>query len=365
MPPPFDRLSGRERLDDPGYDISGRDPRARAPGFDELQRREHARMQDPGFDVMQRLERSRTRDSESDAGRELGSRSPEQRSGDLDREIKELQREIARITYRGITPPFSDLPRNPLTPLFGGQQPPAAPGEPPPVNCEPEVRIAAAPSCEPPSGLTVNGNTVNTGRYTIVASNGGGGTLTVTDNVTGKSFKCWGDPHVTTDKNDTANFQHQPVTFKLDDGAKITIDPTNNPTGPNNPNGVEYIGRVAITKGNDAVEMSGFQGTVRTQFEPGMGRAVDAQYADGTVLRPTNGQIDQLHVVGGPAISGNNSVDLDNYATASWPNESHAGQPPWRHDHLKELTAKLQSLRGLRELQERDAVRDRPRYDEP
>ncbi|HEY2035216.1 MAG TPA: hypothetical protein VGH02_16160, partial [Rhizomicrobium sp.] len=40
--------------------------------------------------------------------------------------------------------------------------------------------------------LSVNGNSVNTGRYTISASTGDSGTLTVKDNVTGESFKVWG-----------------------------------------------------------------------------------------------------------------------------------------------------------------------------
>ena len=72
--------------------------------------------------------------------------------------------------------------------------------------------------------LTVSGNTVNTGRYTIAASTDGGGTLTVTDNKTGESFKVWGDPHITTDNGDTTSFQHAPATFQLPDGTEITVD---------------------------------------------------------------------------------------------------------------------------------------------
>jgi hypothetical protein len=181
----------------------------------------------------------------------------------------------------------------------------------------------------PANGLSVHGNTVNTGRYTITASTDGGGTLKVTDTWTGKSFKIWGDPHIITDKGDKANFQHEPVTFRLDDGTRITIDPTNNPGA------VEFIGRVAITKGNDAVEMSGLhQGTLQTKFEPGLGRAVDGQYAEGTVITPINGQLDQLQVVGGPKLNGNSDPNLDRYATptsstpfsAGWPNSYPNGQ---------------------------------------
>jgi hypothetical protein len=170
---------------------------------------------------------------------------------------------------------------------------------------------ASGPSngCGSSGGLTVNGNTVNTGRYTITASQANGGTLTIKDNQTGKSTTVYGDPHILTDKGDTANFQHQPVTFALPDGTRITIDPTNNPGS------VEYINNVSITKGDNAVEMSGFhQGTLQTQFERGAARREDAQHAPGTIITTVNGQIDQLQVLGGPAISGNSNPDLDGYA---------------------------------------------------
>jgi hypothetical protein len=162
--------------------------------------------------------------------------------------------------------------------------------------------------CDPRCGqLTVNGNTVNTGRYTIAASTDASGTLTVTDNETGESFKVWGDPHITTDKGDTTDFQHAPATFQLPDDTEITVNPTNN-------SGVNYINDVTITKGNDAVTMTGFQGNLQTQAHPGEGYFLDATTPHGTTLRAENGNIDQLELPNGTQISGNDVSNIDGYA---------------------------------------------------
>jgi len=166
------------------------------------------------------------------------------------------------------------------------------------------------PSCPQHDSLTVDGNTVNTGRYTITASNCDDGSLTVRDNTNGESFKVWGDPHISTDKGDKTDFQHQPATILLDDGTKITIDPTKN-------SGVNYINNVTITKGNDAVEIGGFRGNLQTQALPGEGHYLDDATPDGTVLRPVNGNIDQLQLPDGTLISGNNVANIDSYANQS------------------------------------------------
>ena len=170
-------------------------------------------------------------------------------------------------------------------------------------------------SCDPPGGqLTVDGNTVNTGRYTIAGSTDASGTLTVTDNKTGESFKVWGDPHITTDKGDAADFQHAPATFDLPDGTQVTVNPTNN-------SGVNTINDVTITKGNDAVTMTGFQqGNLQTQAHPGEGYLYDAFTPHGTVLTADHGNIDQLDLPNGTQISGNNVPNIDGYA-------NHAGSP--------------------------------------
>lgn len=160
------------------------------------------------------------------------------------------------------------------------------------------------PQCDP---LKVSGNTVNTGRYTIAASTDGGGTLTVTDNTNGENFKVWGDPHITTDKGVTTSFQHSPTTFRLPDGTEITVDPTHN-------SGVNFIDNVTITKGNDAVQMTGFQGNLQTQALPGEGYYLDATTPDGTVLTAKSGNIDQLELPDGTLISAGNVASIDGYA---------------------------------------------------
>lgn len=175
--------------------------------------------------------------------------------------------------------------------------------------------------------LQVNGNSVNTGRYTITASNDDGGTLKVTDNANGESYKVWGDPHVTTDKGDTTTFQHAPATFDLPDGTKITVNPANN----------TFINDVTVTKGNDAVKMTGFQGNLQTQALPGEGHYLDRTTPDGTVLTAHDGNIDQLQVRGGPQISGNNVPNIDGYANNS------GGQ---LHQEIAQLEQEIASLFG-------------------
>jgi len=164
------------------------------------------------------------------------------------------------------------------------------------------------PSFLPQQGsLTVSGNNVNTGRYTISASNSNDGSLSIRDNVNGESFNVWGDPHITTDKGDSTDFQHQPATFLLPDGTKITVNPTQS-------SGVNYINNVTITKGNDAVEIAGFRGNLQTLAVPGEGYSLDNATPDGTVLRPVNGNIDQLQLPDGTLISGHNVANIDSYA---------------------------------------------------
>lgn len=160
--------------------------------------------------------------------------------------------------------------------------------------------------------LSVNGNTVNTGRYTIAASTDNSGTLTVTDNCTGETFKVWGDPHISTGSGGTADFQHAPATFKLPDGTEITVDPTNNP-------GVNTINNVTITKGNDAVTMTGFKGgNIQTTNLPGEGYYLDATTPDGTVLTAENGNINDLMLANGTEIGdGKNVGNIDQYANGS------------------------------------------------
>ena len=181
----------------------------------------------------------------------------------------------------------------------GGAEP-TEPTEPPPSS----GGSSGCPSGEP---FKVNGNTVDTGRYCITASNEESGRLEVTDKQTGKKFKVWGDPHIETGDGDKTDFYKKAATFELPDGTKITVDPTNG-------EGKTFIEKVAITRGDQAAEMTGFRGDLKTELKSGQGQALDQQYEDGTVLKTKNGEIDDLVLPNGQEITGNNVKNIDEFA---------------------------------------------------
>jgi hypothetical protein len=78
---------------------------------------------------------------------------------------------------------------------------------------------------------------------------------------------------------------------------------------------VNFINNITITKGNDAVTLTGFQGNLQTQALPGEGYYLDATTPDGTVLTAENGNIDQLELPDGTPISGNKVANIDSYAS--------------------------------------------------
>ena len=182
-------------------------------------------------------------------------------------------------------------------------------GAEPTEPTQPTTPRSSGGSCGGSSGepFKVNGNTVDTGRYCITASNDESGRLEVTDKQTGKKFKVWGDPHIETGDGDKTDFHKKAATFELPDGTKITIDPTNG-------EGKTFIEKVAITRGDQAVEMTGFRGNLKTELKSGQGRALDQQYEDGTVLKTKNGEVDDLVLPNGQEITGNNIKDIDKFA---------------------------------------------------
>jgi hypothetical protein len=157
--------------------------------------------------------------------------------------------------------------------------------------------------------LTVKGNTVSDGNYKIIATDVDHGTLTVEDTKTGQSFTVYGDPHIKTSTGGTADFQHQNATFVLPDGTEITVEPTDNP-------GVNTIDKVIITKGNDAVVMTGFTtNDIDTKDLPHQGYSLDASTDHGTVMVAQNGDIGDVQVLGGRLIGNGAHVgDIDRYA---------------------------------------------------
>jgi hypothetical protein len=194
-------------------------------------------------------------------------------------------------------------------------------------NGGPEIykKTAEPVNLDPYASLSVggpNGDTIYDGRYTIVFSNTDRGTITVTDNVTKETFTVWGDPHIKTSAGGIANFQHAPATFKLPDGTEITVTPTDNP-------GVNTIAKVTITKGNEAVTITGFRGgDPHAHLEPGEGYWLDAHIAHGTMLYAEHGNIDDLVVGNGKAqIYKTNIGNIDRYAGSNPPPWNN-GQPP-------------------------------------
>ncbi len=89
-------------------------------------------------------------------------------------------------------------------------------------------------------------------RYTVKASEKDA-TWTVTNNETGKTTKVWGDPHVDTDNDGNNDFDFKKdMTFKLDDGTKITVG-----TVPGGENGATFSSSLTITNGDNAVQVTG------------------------------------------------------------------------------------------------------------
>jgi hypothetical protein len=106
------------------------------------------------------------------------------------------------------------------------------------------------------SNLSVNGNSVNTGMYTISGGSKDDGSLTITNNQTGQSTEVWGDPHVKVNGQDVADFQKGNLNIQLQDGTTVHIQP-----GALQ-NGVAHIDQVSITNANgQAVTMGGNDGT--------------------------------------------------------------------------------------------------------
>lgn len=160
-------------------------------------------------------------------------------------------------------------------------------------HCGNDLRPRPCPpkdQCSPPDkGLTSDGRgTVDTGRYLIQAAEG---ELRIFDKETNTWVKVWGDPHLTTSDGDHASFTKDNLTIDLPDGTKVTMQPTKME------NGVAYLDKVAIIKGNEAVEMSGLDPRDGQAVQIGNvlnnADAIDAKYADGSVFRAGK-QVDDL-----------------------------------------------------------------------
>jgi len=195
------------------------------------------------------------------------------------------------------------------------------------------ARCAGAGSgCSPQSSVQVNGNTIETPRYRIELNNNRDDhAVTVIDKLTGGSKKAYfgGDPHASTSDGDWTTWQHGNLTLNLDDGTKLTFDPTDNPTGPT------YLKHVTVTNGDDAAVVNfGADGNPTAEARPGEGHRLDRRTPDGLELRTMNGSLDDLRVVGGPEIVGRNIADLDDYRAGqnAFFNRPSIGLPGWGHE---------------------------------
>jgi hypothetical protein len=106
--------------------------------------------------------------------------------------------------------------------------------------------------------------------------------MTITNANTGETTRIWGDPHVDVNGKHAYDFWGT-TTFTLDNGTKITI---NTEQGKGNPD-VYFASSVAITKGNQAIEVKGLSQQELGDLEVTMGnngRALDRANDDGFVL---------------------------------------------------------------------------------
>ncbi|PJI53950.1 hypothetical protein CTI14_21520 [Methylobacterium radiotolerans] len=92
-------------------------------------------------------------------------------------------------------------------------------------------------------------------KYTIKA-NEEDESWTVTNNETGKTMKVSGDPHVDANNDGKNDFDFKKdMTFKLDDGTKITVG-----TVPGGDNDATYSSTLTITNGANAMQLTGLGG---------------------------------------------------------------------------------------------------------
>ena len=117
--------------------------------------------------------------------------------------------------------------------------------------------------------LQVDGNTIDTGRYLIIAStastHGAGGSsaddgqVTIFDKHTDTYVNVWGDPHVTASDGNQAEFQQDGLTLNLADGTQVEFSPT-----ALSASGVAHIQDLAVTKNGQTVGVTNFEGQAGT-----------------------------------------------------------------------------------------------------
>ena len=144
--------------------------------------------------------------------------------------------------------------------------------------------------------IKIDGKTIKAGDYDITVNKD---EVIVRDRKTGKEFRAWGDPHLTTGDGDRMSFTKDNLTIDLPGGVKLTIKPT-----PEDANGVAWIDQVAVMAGTEGVVAEG----VHSEQGPTIGAVqdagvVDELHGDGTVLS-TGAEIDDVILSDGTELTG-------------------------------------------------------------
>lgn len=173
--------------------------------------------------------------------------------------------------------------------------------------------------------LTVSGNTIDTGRYLITASNDYStgaaynyhtdtdGCVRIFDKQTNTYLQVFGDPHIETSNEVHGKFQQDGLVIDLSDGTQVQVQPT----GANS-NGDTHINAVSVTKDNQTSFITGLYndaGNASVQISaPQTGNAFQLNntfdsYSD-TELHPGS-SLNDLRFANNSALSASGETSLD------------------------------------------------------
>lgn len=170
-------------------------------------------------------------------------------------------------------------------------------------------------------GFSVSGDTIDTGRYVITASNsytgshssGNDGYVKVFDKQSNSFVEVYGDPHVATGGGDRADFQQDGLVLDLGDGTQIQFQPTLIDRG------VSHINAVSVTKDGETSFITGLyssDGSAHVAISgPAQGNAFQLNkgfdaYSD-TVLN-AGASLNELHFADGTVLDSKSSeLNLD------------------------------------------------------
>lgn len=122
---------------------------------------------------------------------------------------------------------------------------------------------------------------VENDNYRITA--GDNNTVTIYNKHTGESYKAWGDPHMDVNGKRAFDF-HGTLTLNLEDGTKVTIATTPDPSNP----GQTLTTGVTVTNGDYGAQISGIdtnrRGDLKIDETHRWGKQLDRAVDDGTAV---------------------------------------------------------------------------------